>query len=180
MLVGWTDRPLGGAGVNGSAPQRRDLTLIGTPLSVHFPARGAFRLLSGTIGSQLVDMLPRAPQSSCCSFGFGRDAQQDATVGNGGFLTFEFDLPTGGNVRFQRLGVSVSSRDNGVNTGHVYDWRARQWVKVDLLSGDTQLPDPNRFVSPQGRVMLRLDSGGDLDITDPYHDVEISGAGSAS
>jgi hypothetical protein len=180
LLVGWSERPLGTLKVDGSTPQRRDLNVIVTPLSVRFPAHGSFRLLNGTVGSHLVDVLPRAPQSSCCGFGPGSDQQQGASVAPGGFLTFEFDLPTSGRTRFQRLTVNVSGGDEGANTGRVYDWSTLRWVPVDLSAGAAQLPNPNRFVSPRGQIMVRLQAtsgGGDLRISDPYHDIQISGTG---
>lgn len=181
LLVGWTERPLASVSVDGSTPQRRDLTLVVTPLSVHFPSHGSFQLSSGALEAHLVDILPRAPQSSCCGFGFGPggDRQQNVSIGSGGFLTFEFDLPVRGHVRFQHLMLSVSSQDDGVNAGRVYDWRALRWVPVDLSSSAAQLPDPNRFVSSHGQVMVRIVStgGNDLTIYDPSHDIQLSGSG---
>jgi hypothetical protein len=183
VLVGWTQRPLGTLSVDGSTPQRRDLSVVVTPLSVRFPVHGSFRLLSGTVGSQLVDVLPRAPQSSCCGFGPGSDQTQGASVASGGFLTFEFDLPPSGHIRFQRLAVNVSGGDEGVGTGRVYDWSTLRWVPIDLSTGAAQLPKPNRFVSSQGQIMVRLQAasgGGDLQISDPNHDIQISGAGAGT
>ncbi|PZS11037.1 MAG: hypothetical protein DLM70_00005, partial [Chloroflexi bacterium] len=183
LLVGWSERPLGAVSVDGASPQRRDLNLVATPLSVRFPSHGAFRLLAGTLGPHLVDVLPRAPQSNCCSFGFGNDQQSAASVGSGGFLTFEFDVPGGGHVRVQRLAVNVNSGDDGANAGRVYDWRTHGWINVDLSSGVAQLPNPSRFISSQGQIMVRLlatSSGGNLNIYDPYHDLQISGAGAVT
>jgi hypothetical protein len=183
MLIGWTERPLGAVSVDGSTPERRDLTLVATPLSVQLPSKGSFRLLAGTVGGHLVDILPRAPQSNCCNFGWGRDQQQEVSVGSGGFLTFEFDLRPTRQVRFQRLTVSVSDQDDNVNQGRVYDWRAHRWVAVDLSSSAAQLPNPDRFVSSRGQLMVRLDStgdGGDLSISDPYHDVQLAGTGAVT
>jgi hypothetical protein len=180
MLIGWSEQPLGNVKVDGSVPQRRDLNLVVTPLSVRFPSHGSFRLLTGTLGPHLVDILPRAPQSSCCGFGRGSDQPQEASVAPGGFLTFQFDLPTSGHVRFQRLAVSISGGDDGANAGRVYDWHTLHWVNVDLSSGAAQLPGPNRFVSARGQIMVRIQAiggTGDLRIYDPYHDIQISGAG---
>ena len=183
LLVGWSERPLGAMSVDGTVPQRRDLNLIVTPLSVRFPSRGAFQILSGTLGPHLVDVLPRAPQSSCCGFGPGSDQPQQVSVGPGGFLTFEFDLPGSGQVRFRRLTVNVTSGENGTNAGRVYDWRTLRWVNIDLSPGFAQLPNPNRFVSSHGQIMVRLQAtakAGDVTISDPYHDVQISGTGAVS
>jgi len=183
LLVGWSERPLGAISVDGTVPQRRDLNLIVTPLSVRFPSRGSFRLLPGTLGPHLVDVLPRAPQSSCCGFGPGSDQPQQVSVGPGGFLTFEFDLPGSGHIRFQRLALNINSGDDGTNAGRVYDWRTLRWVNIDLSPGDAQLPNPNRFVSSHGQIMVRFQAtggAGDLTISDPYHDLQISGTGTAS
>jgi hypothetical protein len=183
VLIGWSERPLGTVRVDGSVPQRRDLNLVVTPLSVRFPSHGSFRLLTGTLGPHLVDILPRAPQSSCCGFGRGSEQPQEASVAPGGFLTFEFDLRKSGHVRFQRLTVNVSGGDDGANSGRVYDWRALRWVNVDLSSGVAQLPNPNRFVSLRGQIMVRLQAtggAGDLRIFDPYHDIQISGVGAVT
>jgi hypothetical protein len=184
LLVGWSERPLGTVRVDGSVPQRRDLNVVVTPLSVRFPSRGSFRLLTGTLGSHLVDILPRAPQSSCCGGGFGpgNDQQQAASVGPGGFLTFEFDLPANRHTRFRRLAVHVSGGDEGANAGEMYDWSTFRWVRVDLSTGVARLRNPNRFVSSGGQIMVRLQAttgGGDLSITDPYHDIQLSGVGAA-
>jgi hypothetical protein len=182
MLVGWTQRPLETVSVDGSAPQRRDLTLVVTPLSVRFPSQGPFRLRTGTIGSHVVDILPRAPQSSCCSFGFGfgrGPQQQQVTLGAGGFVTFEFDLHSARRLRFGRLDVSVNNQDSGTSHGRVYDWSAHRWVSVDLSSGSASLSLPNRFISSRGQILVRLVGSPDDDLTllNPNHDVQIAGAG---
>jgi hypothetical protein len=177
LLIGWSERPLGAVRVDGSAPQRRDLNLIVVPLSVHFPSHGSFRLRAGTFGAHLVDIVPRAPDSSCCFFS---RFDHQLSVGPGGSFTFEFDTPTNGLVRFSQLALTVNSGDDGVGAGRVYDWRAHRWVAVDLSSGTARLPDPNRFVSPRGQIMLALEAtsgSGDLTISDPYGDVQLSGAG---
>ncbi len=183
LLVGWSERPLGALSIDGSTPQRRDLNVVVVPLSVRFPVHGSFRLLTGTVGSRLVDVLPRAPQSSCCGFSAGGDQQPAASVASGGFLTFEFDLPPGGHITFQQLMVHVSGEDQGVSVGRVYDWKTLRWIPVDLSAGIAQLPNPNRFVSSQGQIMVRLQATGgegDLQISDPNHDLQISGAGAGT
>jgi hypothetical protein len=183
VLVGWSERPLSPARVDGSVPQRRDLDVVVTPLSVGFPSHGSFRLLTGTISPHLVDILPRAPRSQCCGFGPGSDQQQEATVASGGFLTFEFDLPNSRHVQFRRLAVNVDGGDDGATVGRVYDWRSLRWVTVDLSSGVANLSHPNRFISTRGQIMVRLQATqatGDLTIYDPYHDIQLSGTGAAT
>jgi hypothetical protein len=205
LLIGWSVQPLGTFSVDGSAPQRRDLNLVVVPLSVHFPSHGSFRIRTGTLGAHLVDIVPQAPQSNCCGF-FSRNDQQ-ISVGPGGSFTFEFDLPKGGYpagrarlgaaagrarpqsaglqgaVRFQRLALTVNGGSGGSTTGHVYDWHAHRWVAVDLSTGTAELSNPNRFVSPDGRIMLKLQAtpgSGDLTIDSPYEDVQLSGTGTAA
>jgi hypothetical protein len=181
LLIGWSTQPLGSFRVDGSAPQRRDLNLIVVPLSVHFPSHGSFRIRTGTLGAHLVDIVPQAPQSNCCGF-FSRNDQQ-ISVGPGGSFTFEFDMPNGGHVRFQRLALTVNGGTGGMSTGDVYDWHAHRWVAVDLSTGTAELPNPNRFVSPDDRIMLKLQAtagSGDLTIDSPYQDVQLSGTGTVT
>jgi hypothetical protein len=181
VLVGWSEQPLGSFSVNGSAPQQRSLNLVAVPLSIHFPSHGPFQLRAGTLGAHLVDIVPRAPQSTCCNF-FSRN-DGEISVGPGGSLTFAFDTPDAGHVRFQHLALSVNSEVDGVNSGLVYDWHAQRWVKLDLSNGSAGLPAPNRFLSPKGQIVLKLVStaaGGDLTINDPYQDLQLSGAGRVS
>lgn len=178
VLVGWSEKPLGTLTVDGHTPQRRDLNLIVVPLTVHLPSHGAFRLRTGTLEAHLVDMVPRAPQSSCCTF-FSRRVQQ-ISVGTGGSLTFEFDMPAAHRLQLKRLEVSVNSGLDSTPPGSVYDWRAHRWVPVDLSSESAQLVDPNRFVSSGGRLLLKLQAtagSGDIAIDDPIRDVQVSGVG---
>lgn len=181
FLLGWSEQPLGTYTVDGSAPHRRDLTLVAMPLSVHFPSHGSFLLRPGTLGAHLVDIVPQAPQSN--SGGFFSRRQEQVSIGPGGSVTFEFDMPNAGHVRFQRLALSINSGTEGTNAGQVYDWRARRWVAVDLSSGDTRLPGASRFVSTNGRVLVRFrptGESGDLTIDDPYQDIQLSGQGTAT
>ncbi|MBV9281309.1 MAG: hypothetical protein JOZ41_14610 [Chloroflexi bacterium] len=183
MLVGWSEQPLGSFSVDGSPPQRRDLDLITAPLSVHL-VRGPFLLRRGTLGAHLVDILP-VQSSSCCP---GPPGVQPITLGVGGWATFEFDIPHHGSLHFRRLTLSVNAGGpDGTNIGHVYDWRARAWVPINLETGDADLRDPDRFVSPAGAVLLRLKATGytpdgsfgptDINIQDVHQDLQISGSG---
>jgi len=75
----------------------------------------------------------------------------------------------------------MGNPDDGVTRGSVYDWSTRRWVKVDLSSSIAGLPHPDRFLSPQGKVLVRVFAvGEDLTIADPVHDVQLSGVGSVS
>jgi len=79
--------------------------------------------------------------------------------------------------------VNVTYGESGTNAGRVYDWRTLRWIHIDLASGAAQLPNPNRFVSSHGQIMVRLQAtaeAGDVTISDPYHDLQISGTGAVS
>jgi hypothetical protein len=181
-LVGWSEGPLGSFSVSGSAPRRRDLTLVAVPLSVGLPAAGPFELDKGTISARLIDISARPPSSSCCNW-FSRNAQQ-LSVGPGGSMTFELDLPRAqGHVHLGQLAISVNSDSDSSDIGRVYDWRAGRWVHIDLTSGTAQLSEPDRFVAATGQILLRLqatDASGDVTVDDPSTDVQVSGSGSVS
>lgn len=182
LLAGWTTQPLGSLSVDGAAPQRRDLSLVVVPLAVRLPSHGSFRFEPGTLSGQLVDMVPRAPQICCSGFGgFGSDdSSSQVSVGTGGSLTFEFDLARGRRVRFQRLSVSPGERSDNSGPTDVYDWTSGRWVTVDLTTGSAQLPRPGRFVSSDGRILVRMRATtltGDLTVLDQHYPVEISAQG---
>jgi hypothetical protein len=193
LLAGWTRQPLGTFRVDGAAPQRRDLTLVVTPLAVHFPPRGAFRLPAGTIAAHLVDILPRAPQSGCSStgncsgFGWGgfggRDDGASISVGAGGSLTFEFDLPEPSHIRFTQLALGQGNSSDNLGPAAVYDWHSGRWAPVDFSTEVARLAHPQRFISTQGQILVRLHasgSTGDLSISDEHDAVTLSGRGVAS
>jgi hypothetical protein len=188
FLTGWSRKPLAPLTVDGTTPQRRDLAFLFVPLSVHFPSRGPFRLLPNTLTSQLVDVLPRAPHSCCSGFGGfggfgGPDTPQQVSVGQGGSLTFEFDIPNARHVHFRQLSVSPGNRSDNIGPARVYDWQAGRWASVNLSIGTVRLPRPDRFVSPGGQVLVKLESTsviGDLTISDQNHAVDLSGSGVVS
>jgi hypothetical protein len=65
----------------------------------------------------------------------------------------------------------------------VYDWQAGRWASVNLSIGTVRLPRPDRFVSPGGQVLVKLESTsviGDLTISDQNHAVDLSGSGVVS
>jgi hypothetical protein len=177
LFLGWSQQPLGTFTVDGAAPQRRDLNLIVSPLSVRFPA-GPFRLLPGTIGATVVDVQPRPPQSACC---FDSATPPAVAVGPGGSATFQFDLPVSKHIQFRELALSAGGSSGSVpaaGLAQAYDWSARRWVDINLTSGSAILTRPDRFVSPAGALQVRLrstDELGDLVIADPHQDLQLSG-----
>ena len=187
QLVAWSEQPLGSLTVDGVAPQRRDLNLVTSPLAVHV-SRGTFRLRQGTLGARLVDI--DATQSTACCPGY--PGSQPIYLGVGGSATFEFDIPYAGHVHFQQLTLSVNAGGaDGTDIGHVYDWQARRWTPVNLVTGDATLSHPDRFISPWGTLLVKLKATGDypstygptsgeITITDPYQDLQLSGSGVAA
>ncbi|MBV9282400.1 MAG: hypothetical protein JOZ41_20145 [Chloroflexi bacterium] len=187
LFAGWTTNPLGRFTVDGATPLRRDLSLIVAPLTVEFPlrdqlnpARRPIRLLPGTLGAYLVDGQPQPPPSSCCFSSFTQ-ANQTIVLGVGGSATFQLDLPPARSHHFRRLTLSLNAGGaDQSRIGQVFDWRARRWANVDLEPSEAPLPRPDRFVSPSGALLVRLRAlpeSGDLTITDPHQDLQISGWG---
>lgn len=183
LLSGWTTQPLGSVSVDGASPQRRDLMFVIAPLSVHLPVRGAFSVQRGMLAGSLVDMVPRAPQACCSGFGgfgggFGStDSSSQVSVGTGGSLTFEYDLPHRPRVRFRQVILSPGDRSDNTGPTDVYDWASQRWVAIDLASGSASLPRPSRFVSSDGRILVRLRATaetGDLTVIDQAYAVEVS------
>jgi hypothetical protein len=175
VLLGWTEASLGSLTVDGVIPRRRDLNLIETSLPVHFP-RGTFQLRPGTLSAYLVDGRAQAPQNGCCSTSLG---SQVVGVGSGGSATFQFDIPNSHHLHFHRLVLSVNAGGaDGSKVAQVYDWHKNRWVHVDLGSNDAVLTTPARYISSAGALQIRLhatSSSGDIMITDPLEDVQLSG-----
>jgi hypothetical protein len=190
LLAGWTTAPLASLSVDGAAPQRRDLTFVVTSLPVRLPSRGSFSIQGGMLPGTLVDMLPRAPQVCCSGFGGGfgggfgsTDSSGQISVGTGGSLTFEYDLPYSRHARFQELALSPGDRSDNTGPTDVYDWISRRWVPVDLSAGSTRLQRPARFISSAGRVLVRLRATtltGDLTVVDQAYAVEVSARGTVT
>jgi hypothetical protein len=175
LFAGWSEDPLGTFTVNGTTPQRRDLELIVAPLSVDFP-RGSFRLLPGTLGAYLVDNRPKEPENGCC---FYSSTPRAIAIGTGGSVTFQFDLPHTHPMHFRHLTLEVDAGgSDSSNIGQVYDWRTGQWRHINLQSGSVTLSAPDRFISPRGAFLVRVEAtpdSGDLVIRDPRRDLQLSG-----
>jgi hypothetical protein len=176
VFAGWTTASLGNFTVNGVSPRRRDLTMVVTPLSVHF-APGTVQLLPGTLGPHLVDARLQPPQYGCCYT--LSDDRQSVALGAGGSATFEFDLPVSRPVQVRRLLLSVDAA--GVTEARVmqlYNWQSRRWVQVQMPLGAILLKHADSYVSPRGALQLRLlatKQSGDVVIGDPRRDLQLSG-----
>jgi len=184
LFVAWNQQPMGTIRVDGASPQRRDLTMVVAPLTVHFQA-GPFVLLSGTVGAHLVDISPRPGTSGCC----GPAGPNSIDVAAGGSATFEFDLPSAGHLHFAHLRLNVDAGGAyGAESGHLWNWRARRWIRVDLSLGSAAVHDPDRFISSHGALLVKLvNSGGsgpnhgpDMRILDILRNLQISGDGVAA
>lgn len=178
VLVGWTDRPLTPVSVDGSTPQQRSLTMIAVPLSVHLPTHGPFVILPGTVNAHLIGTVPRPPQST--TFGQLMRRSQQLTVGPGGSLTFEFDLPPAARVHYHSLHLSVAFGDTGAGRGSVYNWTTHRWTPIDLSGATALVPDAAHSVSASGRLLMRMSAtqnSGDITISDITQDLQVSASG---
>jgi len=176
LFVAWNQQPLGSIQVDGSAPQRRDLNLIVSPLSANF-APGPFTLRTGTIGANLVNLVPQQTQNGCC----WPPGPNSIYVGSGGSATFQFDLPHASHVHFKHLWLNVDAGGAlGAGLGRVWDWRAGRWATINLDLGYAALQNPDRFVSSQGALLVKLVAGDysqDIRIADIHRNLQISGDG---
>lgn len=176
-LLAWTQQPLGSVSVDGTSPQRRDLTLVMAPLSVQVQP-GSFTLPTGVVGAHLIQASSgQSTSGNCCPIEPGI---QPVYLGVGGSATFQFDLP-GKHVRFQRLALRVNAGGaTGNQIGHVYNWSSGRWATLDLSTGEARLSYPDRYVSARGALMVKLQptySSGAVVISDAYQQLQISGAG---
>jgi hypothetical protein len=176
-LLAWTQRSLGSVTVDGTAPQRRDLTLVMAPISVDL-AHGAFTLPSGVLGAHLIDASAGdSTNGGCCPFD---PRVQPVYLGVGGWATFQFDIP-GQRVHFRRLTLDVNAGGAaGDHIGHLYNWSSGRWDAVDLSSGEASLSHPDQYMSARGAVLLKLKTtsdSGSVVIGDIHRQLQISGAG---
>ncbi|HEX6508472.1 MAG TPA: hypothetical protein VF221_12645, partial [Chloroflexota bacterium] len=176
-FFGWTQRSFGSLSVDGTSPQRRDLTLVMAPLPARFP-RGTFTLPSGVLGAHLIQATPGdSSNQGCCPF----DPRiQPIFLGASGSATFGFDMPAQ-HVHFTRLTLAVNAGGaDGMNLGHVYNWRTGRWDAVDLTFGYVDLHHPDNYLSPTGSILVKLTAtqdSGPIAIGDVHRQLQISGAG---
>ena len=177
VFVGWNEQPLIPLTVNGGAPDRRDLNLIVKPLTVTFPP-GPFRLRTGTIGANLIDVRPAAPNGqNCCNTPIVGAIE----LGHGGSATYEFDLHAKGQVHLAKLSVYVDAGGaNGRNMGRIWNCTDQRWISYDLSRGVAHLSNPQPFVSTKGTILVKLvanDGGSDMYFPDARRDIQIAGSG---
>lgn len=176
-LLAWTQRSLGAVTVDGTAPQRRDLSMVLAPLPVHLK-RGAFTLPTGVLSARLIQASPGDSSSGgCCPFD---PRLQPLYLSPGGSATFQFDIP-GKHVQFRRLALAVNAGGAaGDDIGHVYNWSRGRWDPLNLSTGSTSLDRPNQYLSPRSTLLVKLettDNSGPVVIGDVHRQLQISGAG---
>ncbi len=176
-LLAWTQRSLGTVTVDGTAPQRRDLSLVMASLSVHLK-RGAFTLPTGVLSARLMESSPGDSSSGgCCPFD---PRVQPLYLSLGGSATFQFDIP-GKHVQFRSLALAVNAGGaTGDDIGHVYNWSSGRWDPVNLSTGWAGLPHPNEYLSPRSTLLVKLQTtinSGPVVIGDVHRQLQISGAG---
>ncbi|HLJ69044.1 MAG TPA: hypothetical protein VKX16_16955 [Chloroflexota bacterium] len=178
-FVAWNQQPLGRISVDGVTPQRRDLNLVVAPLSIDLN-RGPFVLRNGTFGAHLINVAPQpGTNGGCCCCGWQGGNPID--VAAGGSATFEFDLPRPGHLHFRHLWLSVNAGGaDGTGMGRLWDWHAGRWVTVDLALGYAPLKNPDRFISSQGSLLVKLvpgDLSQDIRISNVPLSLQLSGDG---
>jgi hypothetical protein len=89
-----------------------------------------------------------------------------------GHLSYAFQIPPargGAQARELRVDVFHSYGYGGAPvpggvipavTYSAFDWQRNAWVEVPDLTANPQLPTPERFMSADGRVMVRIGSAG--------------------
>lgn len=174
-LAGWTEQPFGAITVDGAAPQRRDLTLVMAPLQVRFP-HGPFTLRTGVLDAQIIDQSPQAAQNLCCA-----QSGQSVLLSPGSWAILGFDIPQASHLHWTRLDLGVNAGGaSGAEICSVYDWRHAAWVHEDVTFGYTRLKHPARFISPAGRMLVRLRAtadSGNIRIMDIHRALQLRGTG---
>jgi len=169
-LIGWSTDEVGGFAVNGSTPRRTDLDLVVAPLGLSI-APGAYTLQPGDI-----------PVGSLgTSTGLGNNAASGLNLSSTDHIDVQFIMPRAAashRLTVETLTVqtyvnfSNGSASLGVDSFKLWNWRRGRWEGIDLSSGPRTIGpgqgqdhrDPTAYVSPQGRVLLRLDSPGQTSI----------------
>ncbi|GAC1323018.1 MAG: hypothetical protein NVSMB22_10330 [Chloroflexota bacterium] len=179
MLVGWANASLAHPVVNGHTSGESDLFLLTRTLTMAPPAR-AFRLRAGTIGARLIDLTPSRPSWVCCTPVLG-----SAYVSTGGSATYCFSTPmTHERVRQMSISMyaggadpySVVYSDVPRGAGRVWNWRRARWEALRFRNRQAMVPDPARYVSSIGAILVRLSAGRrdmDMVIADAHQDLQV-------
>jgi len=156
IVLGWTRQPLPALQVNGRTPQRSALNLMLALPLVALP-RGPVHLLEGVLSPQVINRTGTVEGTS-----------ETLMIGLRSSATLALTLPRPeGRLVARTLTMSAVPSPGmlplAAITVSLYNWARHTWRVVDLSSGQLTLPHAGPYVSPAGRVMVRLatpDSGG--------------------
>ncbi len=156
IVLGWTRQPLPALQVNGRTPQRSALNLMLALPLVTLP-RGLVHLLEGVLSPQVI-----------ARTGTVEGTSEDLMIGPRSSATLALTLPRPeGRLVARTLTMSAAPSPGTLPlaaiTVSLYNWARHTWRVVDLSSGQITLPHASPYVSPAGKVMVRLatpDSGG--------------------
>jgi len=173
-LIGWTNAPLGALSVNGASPRRTDLDLVVAPLGLS-GAPGGFTLAPGD--------LPVGVVGTTVSQNGGSGG---LTLNAGDRVDVQLVLPATSRARrvdTLSLAANPTSGSSSLGMAKLWNWGTRRWRSVDLSNGgplDVRQAAP--YVSPDGRVLLRLEapSGGNLSFNNVDQSIQIGASGSVS
>ncbi len=177
VLMGWTNSPIGALTVNGATPRRADLDLVVVPLGLA-GAPGGFTLSPGD--------LPVGVVGTTVTQGNGSSGLM---LNAGDRVDVQLVLPatTAGRARRVDTLSLVTNPTNGSSslvssTAKLWNWRTRHWQGVDLSGGTLDVHNAAPYVSPDGRVLLRLEapSGGSLSFNNVDQNIQIGASGSVS
>jgi len=172
-LIGWTNAPLGAFSVNGASPRRTDLDLVVAPLGLS-GAPGGFALTPGDLPIGVVGT--SVSQTSGSS---------GLTLNGGDRVDVQLVLPATRRARrvdTLLLAANPSSGSSSLGTAKLWDWGTGRWHSVNLSNGALDVHQAAPYVSPDGRVLLRLEapSGGNLTFNNVDQSIQIGASGSVS
>jgi hypothetical protein len=184
-FVAWSDHTLAPLTVNGAPPQHRDLTLLAEPVRGLDLPSGHFRIQSGTVGAQALEVRPAPARYQCCG-----PTAQPISLGPGGSATFAFHLP-GNRVHLSTLQFTVyaggadpaATGYEGMSRGgaSAYNWKAGRWESLAFRGGVAVASSAPSLVSHNGYILLRLEANHeDLSVLDPHADLQIEATGDAT
>ena len=144
-LIGWIDQPVNTVKDPSSGEDARSYTLFVTSLPL--------QLSDGTqvIPAQLLDR-----QELGSSFSARPDAN-GIVVNAGDSIEYQFTSPVSpAHFMVHSLTLATSASPTAFGTLQLFDWRAGAWADVPFGVGNLAIPNPERFVSATGTVMLRF------------------------
>jgi len=156
-LAGWLDAPLLSTSLQGQSSDSMDTSLYILALKPTFILKpGPLKLTPGLF----------LWESSSPNFAPYMPDYYSTTIPAGGyFLSFKLAAPLHYSA-VKSLTLSLKESQSYTHTSapeisaFVWDWESAQFVRVQNLAwGDTAIPDPNRYVGPNGEIRLKIDQG---------------------